>query len=98
MIFSWIGRGAAWGKGSRSAAFAFRRPRGLLGAPDGQGAGQAALDLALRVLVVRHLERDLLARLDVDVDEGPGDPQVAEPAPEVAVAEELAAVPLEGVS
>ena len=98
MIFSWTGRGAVWGKGSRSAAFAFRARAAFSARQMRQGAGQAPLDLALRVLVVRDLERDLLAGLDVHVDEGPADPVVPEALPEVAVAEELAAIPLEGVS
>ena len=98
MIFSWTGRGAVWGKGSRSAAAALRARATFSARQIAEGAGEAPLDLALGVLVVRHLERDLLAGLDVDVDEGARDPEVPEALPEVAVAEELAAIPLEGVS
>ena len=73
--------------------------RDLRVAPDRQCPGETALDLVLDVVVERHVERELRAGLDVHVDERAVHvAAVAEAPPEVAVAEQLPPVPLEGVS
>src|SRR4029453_9560699 len=65
--------------------------------PDPEGPAEPLLDLPLEVIVEWDVERDLLAGLDVHVDERPVDPAMTQAPPEVAIAEKLTPVALEGV-
>ena len=87
------------GEGQPGGGRGLALPRDLHVAPDRERPGQAPLDLVLDLVVEGHVERQLGAGLDVHVNEGAVDvAAVPEPAPEVAVAEQLPPVPLERVS
>jgi hypothetical protein len=66
--------------------------------PDPEQPREPTFDCAGGVVVIRHVDRDLFPRLDVHVNERPRDLRVAEAFPQVAVAFELPAVPLETVA
>ena len=84
------------GERQTAGGFRFSCARDRLSLPDPEEAKKPAFDLGIEPrVVVADGQGDLLSRGDIDVDERPGDPQVTQPAPQVAVAQKLLTVTLE---
>jgi len=91
--------GSRMGKRQVSRGFRFAGACDRLGLPDSQQTEKAAFDLPIEpIVVVGDRERDFFSGRDVDVDEGTGDAEMAEAAPQIAVAEKLLPVAFKRMS